>query len=123
MHTKLASNFDSSSLTSCLPAGVLMYEVYTKAALPYSGWNNQRVWIEVSDGSQSRRQTLTLCMTCVLGRVGYRLPAPATCPTSVYAVMKGCWETDRKKRPTFAQLEKQLMVLKDSDLQSAGCML
>jgi hypothetical protein len=76
-----------------------MHEVYTKAEMPYKGWNNQRVWIEVSEG--------------------YRLPAPNNCPTLVYAVMKSCWETERTDRPNFDVLEKQLASIAVTD--DDGC--
>jgi serine/threonine protein kinase len=44
--------------------GVLLYELWTRAAMPYSGFNNQKVWIEVQNG--------------------YRLPRPDTCPQEIY---------------------------------------
>nr|8E4T_A Chain A, RTKC8 Kinase domain [Monosiga brevicollis] len=79
--------------------GVLMYEVYTKAAMPYTGWNNQRVWIEVTNG--------------------FRLPCPADCPLPVFKIMSMCWLHDRHERPSFETLVKALAALEtDSDMSS-----
>jgi len=66
--------------------GILVHEIFTQAALPYLGMNNQRVWIDVL--------------------AGYRLPQANGCPDAVYDMMLRCWKEDPKDRPTFAQLGK-----------------
>jgi len=50
--------------------GVLVHEIYTQAALPYKGLNNQRVWIDVL--------------------AGYRIPCAPGCPDKVYQLMTRC---------------------------------
>ncbi|EDQ85046.1 uncharacterized protein MONBRDRAFT_29704 [Monosiga brevicollis MX1] len=80
--------------------GVLMYEVYTKAAMPYTGWNNQRVWIEVTNG--------------------YRLECPPDCPSDVYKVMYACWALTREDRPTFSELEQRLGEIDVAEEGGAG---
>ncbi|GCC30399.1 hypothetical protein chiPu_0008850 [Chiloscyllium punctatum] len=39
---------------------------------------------------------------------GYRMECPDKCPTSVYNLMKSCWEYDPGKRPTFKKLRDKL---------------
>ena len=36
--------------------------------------------------------------------VGYRMPAPADCPTEVYGVMQQCWQYDPEERPDFSTI-------------------
>jgi serine/threonine protein kinase len=67
--------------------GVLMYEIWTKAALPYKDMNNQKVWV------------------AVLG--GYRLSCPEGCPVEVHKLMLRCW-TEPHERPRFTELGEQL---------------
>jgi len=45
--------------------GVLLHEIWTKAELPYKGWSNQRVWVEVL--------------------AGYRLPCPEGMHSDIYS--------------------------------------
>ena len=47
-------------------------EIWTKAALPYKGFSNQKVWVEVL--------------------AGYRLPCPEGCPQNVHDTMLQCWK-------------------------------
>jgi len=63
---------------------VLCYEIWTKAALPYKGFNNEKVWVKVLNG--------------------YRLPCPEMCSMAVFQMMLWCWEKDPKQRPTFENL-------------------
>ena len=63
--------------------GVLMYEIWTKAAVPYEGLTNQKVWVEVL--------------------AGYRLPCPDNCPTVVHDLMVDCWKP-YGERPSFEVL-------------------
>ena len=67
--------------------GILLYELWTRAELPYKGWLNEKVWVQV------------------LG--GYRLESPTDCPTEVYWLMMSCWK-DAGSRPTFATLAEAL---------------
>ena len=61
--------------------GILMYEVWTKGALPYQGMHNQKVWVQVSNG--------------------YRLPKPDGCSQEVYDLMLKCWEHEPHDRAVF----------------------
>ena len=61
--------------------GVLMYEIWTQAMLPYHGMSNDRVWTKVM--------------------AGFRLPRPLECPEEVHAVMLACWSGPGSRPPFF----------------------
>jgi serine/threonine protein kinase len=42
---------------------------------------------------------------------GHRLEKPALCPDEMYAIMYKCWNANKKVRPTFAELVKELKTL------------
>ena len=67
--------------------GILMYEIWTQATIPYMGMNNDKVWTKVL--------------------AGYRLPRPEDCPAAVYETMRKCWAA-YCERPTFAQISRVL---------------
>ncbi|XP_068776193.1 megakaryocyte-associated tyrosine-protein kinase isoform X2 [Struthio camelus] len=39
---------------------------------------------------------------------GYRMEAPEDCPSTIYALMKSCWELEPGKRPSFKKLMEKL---------------
>lgn len=65
--------------------GILLYELVTYGAVPYSGMANKEVIEHVQRG--------------------YRLPKPVgtncDCSDELYKVMRDCWHSDPDKRPTF----------------------
>lgn len=63
--------------------GILLYELITYGAVPYSGMQNREVIEQVERG--------------------YRMPKPTNieCPDTVFELMLHCWEQDPEKRPTF----------------------
>ena len=67
--------------------GVALYEMWTNAEMPYKGWTNQRVWVEVA--------------------AGYRLPQPPGCQSNIYDIMYSCWAPAQADRPTFAALKQK----------------
>ena len=75
-----------SEKTDVWSFGVLCNEIWTKAELPYKGWSNQKVWVEVSAGS--------------------RLPQPSAMSRPVYDVLLQCWHEDSHERPTFVFLHE-----------------
>ena len=77
-----------TSASDCWSYGVTLYEIWTKAELPYKGFTNQKVWMMV----------LT----------DYRLPCPEDCPEFVHELMLACWHADPNERPPFAHLALQL---------------
>ncbi|XP_045847900.1 tyrosine-protein kinase JAK3 isoform X3 [Meles meles] len=52
-----------------------------------------------------------LCRLLELLTEGQRLPAPAACPGEVHELMKLCWASSPKDRPTFSALSPQLDAL------------
>ena len=67
--------------------GILLYEIWTKAMLPYNGMTNDKVWIKVLEG--------------------YRLPCPLGCPNGIYSIMQSCW-FDASVRPPFSEIAEAL---------------
>eukprot|EP00730_Choanoeca_flexa_P003250 TRINITY_DN11342_c1_g2_i10.p1 TRINITY_DN11342_c1_g2~~TRINITY_DN11342_c1_g2_i10.p1 ORF type:complete len:1254 (+),score=295.90 TRINITY_DN11342_c1_g2_i10:97-3858(+) len=68
--------------------GVLMWEILMSGEIPYPE-------IEVKDIQQAVRD-------------GVRLDKPPTCSDKLYAIMKKCWNADRRTRWSFAALQRML---------------
>lgn len=68
-----------------------LYEIWTKAAVPYKGMNNQRVWVEVNQG--------------------LRLSQPEGCSDAVYRLMSACWASESRNRPDAATLTQEFRQL------------
>ena len=79
--------------------GVLVYEIWTRAELPYVGWSNQKVWAEVE--------------------AGYRLPQPSGCSDDVFAEMSRCWASQQDARPTLAELAQFFRTHTTGNLKSS----
>ena len=56
--------------------GVLLWEIWSYAEMPYKGWNNKKVTEEVSNG--------------------FRMPKPSGCPDEIYRIMIECWNKNVK---------------------------
>ena len=80
-----------SQQTDCWSFGVLLYEIWTRGALPYAGMQPQQVWAEVLSG--------------------YRLPRPMDCSESLYELMQQCW-MEAGHRPSFSSLANALEALR-----------
>jgi hypothetical protein len=46
---------------------------------------------------------------------GYRMPAPPSCPHTLYLIIKECWQRQDFERPSFQNLKRQLDVLSTID--------
>uniref|UniRef100_A0A6I8N8W8 Tyrosine-protein kinase n=1 Tax=Ornithorhynchus anatinus TaxID=9258 RepID=A0A6I8N8W8_ORNAN len=68
--------------------GILMMEIVTYGRVPYPGMTNPEVIRNLERG--------------------YRMPCPDTCPSELYEVIAGCWESRPEERPTFEYLQSVL---------------
>ncbi|XP_029489727.1 megakaryocyte-associated tyrosine-protein kinase-like isoform X1 [Oncorhynchus nerka] len=68
--------------------GVLLWETFSYGRQPYPKMSVKEVKERVEQG--------------------YRMDAPEECPPSVYALMRGCWEAEPKKRPSFHKLLEKI---------------
>ncbi|XP_064607740.1 tyrosine-protein kinase Btk-like [Liolophura sinensis] len=84
-----------SSKSDVWAFGVLMWEIFSGAEMPYDNMPNADV------------------VDYVVNR-GKRLKRPRDCPDSVYRVMLECWNKDADGRPAFINLEMKLLKLSDS---------
>ena len=82
--------------------GILLYELWTRAALPYGKkWDNMRVIREVDRG--------------------FRLQSPVNCPREVYVIMMSCWHPVPGLRPPFSRVMNRLSSIMETLLsQSTG---
>lgn len=51
---------------------------------------------------------------------GYRLEKPKYCKSQLFNVISKCWNSDPKKRPSFAELKQDLLNLLE-DVETQGC--
>ncbi|CAF1589831.1 unnamed protein product [Rotaria magnacalcarata] len=68
--------------------GILLTELVTYGRTPYPGMTNAEVLRKVDQG--------------------YRLPQPPNCPSSLYTIMRECWEPQPDDRPSFSALQYRL---------------
>jgi hypothetical protein len=78
--------------------GVVLWEIWTYACLPYSSHTNQ----EVMEGVPS----------------GLRLDQPLSCPDGLYRLMKECWQQEPLHRPPFKSLAADLRDIAERLLNS-----
>lgn len=74
--------------TDIFSYGVLLWEAFSGAQLPYNGFSNQ----EVIDMVRSRQL----------------LACPNACPPRIYSLMMECWHETPDKRPTAKELHQKL---------------
>ena len=76
--------------------GIVMWEVYSFAELPYQGKTNAEA-IEMVSAEE-------------------RLHCPEGCPPDVYYLMLRCWRLSPSKRPSFEKIQQRLAELSSSDI-------
>jgi hypothetical protein len=75
--------------------GITLYELWTDGAMPYEGWTNQRVWVNV--------------------QAGYKLPCPDKCDPRVHEqLMVPCWAFEASQRPTMERLVPLIKAMADA---------
>jgi len=79
--------------------GVTLWELWTDGRVPYAHNSDEAV----SRGVCRRADPL-------------RLPRPeeAECPDAVWALMRRCWARDRRQRPDFAEMARELRRLREA---------
>ena len=77
--------------------GVLLWEIWSQANMPYKGMTNQKVWTNVM--------------------AGYRLPQPYGCPDAIYDLMSQCWFVC-SHRPEFKVIARTLRRLSSNIIAS-----
>ncbi|XP_032812913.1 mitogen-activated protein kinase kinase kinase 20-like isoform X1 [Petromyzon marinus] len=81
--------------------GVVLWEMLTRE-VPFNGLEGLQVaWLVVEKNE--------------------RLTIPSSCPPSFANLMKECWETDPKKRPTFKKILQMLNSMEHDTLLSSLC--
>ncbi len=71
--------------------GVLLWEIFSKGAMPYLAWSNARVSKEIA--------------------LGNRLTQPVGCPFAVYELMVFMWHPTPEERPTFPMIQARLQLI------------
>ncbi|KAJ1128580.1 hypothetical protein NDU88_006957 [Pleurodeles waltl] len=84
-----------SSKSDVWSFGVVMWEVFTEAKIPFENRTNGEVVEDIS--------------------AGLRLYKPKLASQSIYKLMNGCWKEKPEDRPSFADLLCQLKEISESD--------
>ena len=79
---------DFNMYTDIWSYGILLYEILTFGAAPYSGIEQNKALEMVQNG--------------------YRMPVPPGCPEEAYAVMTECWRDIPSTRPSFETIHLQM---------------
>lgn len=87
-----------SSASDVWSFGVLLWEIWTNADIPYRKWSNAEVWLQVNNGA--------------------RLAKPKGCPKHIYALMRECWAAEAANRPTFELVHSFFKSLLNGDVHA-----
>ena len=68
--------------------GVVVWEIFSRGAIPYGGYTNQQLIRAVKKGT--------------------RLVPPYGMPQEILQIMKDCWHFEMQDRPLFSEISKQL---------------
>ncbi|XP_075463966.1 tyrosine-protein kinase Fer-like [Ascaphus truei] len=68
--------------------GILLWEIFTFGATPYTGMSNQQALTQVTRG--------------------FRMRIPERCPMDAYDLMLRCWDAEATQRPNFSQIFREV---------------
>ncbi|XP_029437607.1 tyrosine-protein kinase Fer-like [Rhinatrema bivittatum] len=71
--------------------GILLWEMFSYGATPYTGMSNQQTLSQVERG--------------------FRMKAPKNCPPEVYEIMLMCWDVNPSHRPKFSKILHEVVKL------------
>ncbi|XP_041336860.1 tyrosine-protein kinase JAK3 [Pyrgilauda ruficollis] len=94
--------------------GVLLYELFTYSSKSKSPSE------EFLRMMGTARPPQIICHLLELLKDNRRLPAPAGCPSEVYALMMSCWAFTPGARPTFGELSPKIEALRDGRSKTRG---
>jgi len=81
--------------------GIVLWEILEFGKVPYSDMSNPETIKNL--------------------QLGYRLPQPHNCPSSVYQLMLKCWDSNPTTRPTFSAIQnivKKFLLLNFSPIEN-----
>lgn len=78
-----------STKTDVWSYGVVLWELMTRGVTPYPDVDNWDILHYL--------------------KLGRRMPQPSYCPVLLYEIMLQCWSEEPKQRPSFAELEEEVM--------------
>ncbi len=106
---QLASDRDipATSATDVWALGVCIWELFRELDEPYMGdiYTHMKNQLKVTTGAE-RNLVLPFLRLSETGT--HRLPQPANCPDSVYALLLSCWVATSNKRPSAKELYTKL---------------
>nr|XP_058946193.1 fibroblast growth factor receptor 3-like [Pocillopora verrucosa] len=77
-----------STLSDVWSYGIVLYEIVTLGGIPYDGWSEGMVVVEVTKG--------------------YQMPKPDHVDNKLYDIMKRCWNRNPNFRPPFENLRQRM---------------
>ena len=80
--------------------GVVVWEIFSRGAIPYAGTTNQQVIKQIKNGT--------------------RLTPPIGMPNQVSTIMTQCWEWEVSDRPLFSEISKKMKQIDISKIISAN---
>ncbi|XP_077865424.1 tyrosine-protein kinase receptor Tie-1-like [Saccoglossus kowalevskii] len=80
-----------STKTDVWAYGIVMWEIVTLGALPYTGMKNKEISAKIASG--------------------YRMEKPPHCTPQLYDVMLRCWNKNADYRPGFGQLVQEITII------------